>query len=112
VTVILPPCPVCGWGDWPEGGMHAARYMHLNAHERRGETVENWIQEVEPVEEKKIDWSGRLLNLTLALVGLAVLAGVVMVLYGIWGDLRWVATGVVTVIVSIVTGALAEEFLE
>jgi hypothetical protein len=32
--VVLPPCPICGLADWPEGGMHAARSMHLNAHER------------------------------------------------------------------------------
>jgi hypothetical protein len=30
----LDPCPVCGKADWPEGGMHAARSIHLRAHER------------------------------------------------------------------------------
>lgn len=31
---VLDPCPVCGFGDWPEGGMHAARSIHMRAHER------------------------------------------------------------------------------
>lgn len=34
---FLPPCPVCGRADWPAGGMHAARTVHMLAHERRGE---------------------------------------------------------------------------
>lgn len=35
---VLDPCPVCGFADWPEGGMHAARSIHLRAHERAGES--------------------------------------------------------------------------
>lgn len=34
---VLDPCPVCGFADWPEGGMHAARSIHMRAHERAGE---------------------------------------------------------------------------
>jgi len=30
---LVPPCPICGFGDWPEGGMRAARSIHLRAHE-------------------------------------------------------------------------------
>lgn len=33
----LEPCPICGLADWPEGGMHAARAIHMRAHERIGE---------------------------------------------------------------------------
>lgn len=33
--VVLPPCEVCGFKAWPEGGMHAARSIHMRAHERR-----------------------------------------------------------------------------
>lgn len=29
-----PPCGVCGHADWPPGGMHAAREIHMRAHER------------------------------------------------------------------------------
>lgn len=32
--VLLSPCPICGFGEWPAGGMHAARLIHLRAHER------------------------------------------------------------------------------
>ena len=32
--VALPACPVCGFADWPEGGMHAARSIHMQTHER------------------------------------------------------------------------------
>ena len=35
--VAPPPCEVCGASDWPVGGMHAARSIHMRAHERRGE---------------------------------------------------------------------------
>jgi hypothetical protein len=30
----LPPCEVCGFSAWPEGGMHAARSIHMRQHER------------------------------------------------------------------------------
>lgn len=33
-VVFEDPCPVCGFADWPEGGMWSAREMHLRAHER------------------------------------------------------------------------------
>lgn len=36
---VLPPCPVCGRTDWPAGGMHAARDIHMRAHERKGEVA-------------------------------------------------------------------------
>ena len=35
--VTLPPCEVCGFDGWPDGGMFAARSIHMRAHERRGE---------------------------------------------------------------------------
>lgn len=31
---VLPPCEVCGFSTWPPGGMHAARSIHMRAHER------------------------------------------------------------------------------
>jgi hypothetical protein len=34
VKPTLPPCPVCGFGDWPEGGMHAARNIHIRSHDK------------------------------------------------------------------------------
>lgn len=34
--VTLPPCEVCGFDGWPDGGMFA-RSIHMRAHERRGE---------------------------------------------------------------------------
>lgn len=37
---VLPPCPVCGRTDWPAGGMHAARDIHMRAHERKGEVAD------------------------------------------------------------------------
>ena len=37
-TVTLPPCEVCGFDGWPVGGMHAARDIHMRAHERKGES--------------------------------------------------------------------------
>jgi hypothetical protein len=33
-------CPVCGFDNFPEGGMHAAYSIHMNDHERRGWDVE------------------------------------------------------------------------
>jgi len=33
-SVPLPPCEVCGFSDWPEGGMHAARSIHMRQHVR------------------------------------------------------------------------------
>lgn len=35
-SVVLPPCEVCGKADWPAGGMHAARSIHMRTHERAG----------------------------------------------------------------------------
>jgi hypothetical protein len=29
---LVPPCEVCGFSDWPEGGMHAARSIHVRQH--------------------------------------------------------------------------------
>lgn len=37
--VTLPPCPLCEFGDWPEGGMHAARSIHIHDHLRRRNVV-------------------------------------------------------------------------
>jgi hypothetical protein len=30
-------CPVCGFDNFPEGGMHAAYSIHMLDHERKGE---------------------------------------------------------------------------
>jgi hypothetical protein len=35
-AVVLPPCEVCGFAAWPEGGAHAARSIHMRQHEREG----------------------------------------------------------------------------
>jgi hypothetical protein len=34
VVVELPACEVCGFSNWPVGGMHAARSIHMRQHER------------------------------------------------------------------------------
>jgi hypothetical protein len=39
--VVLPPCEVCGFSDWPEGGMHAARSIHMRQHERAQDPVQS-----------------------------------------------------------------------
>lgn len=39
-VVVLPPCPMCGRTDWPAGGMHAVRDIHIRAHERKGEAAD------------------------------------------------------------------------
>lgn len=33
----LAPCPICGRKDWPEGGQHAARNIHMRSHENTAE---------------------------------------------------------------------------
>ena len=38
-VVHLDPCEVCGFEDWPEGGMHAARNIHMRDHEVTAETM-------------------------------------------------------------------------
>jgi hypothetical protein len=32
-VIQLAPCPICGRKDWPEGGQHAARNIHMRTHE-------------------------------------------------------------------------------
>ena len=49
------------------------------------------------------------LGITVSFCILAMIAGIVMVLAGIWGDWRWLATGVVTLIVAGVVGLIADE---
>lgn len=39
-SVVLPPCPVCGFENWPEGGMHAARSIHMRGHKPLYQHVE------------------------------------------------------------------------
>ena len=39
VVVRLAPCEVCGFRDWPEGGMRAARDIHMRDHQTTAETL-------------------------------------------------------------------------
>lgn len=46
-VVQLAPCPVCGRGDWPEGGQRAARNIHMRAHERQGQSIPEYLEGAE-----------------------------------------------------------------
>lgn len=35
-VIQLAPCEVCGFKDWPEGGMRAARSIHVRGHQLAG----------------------------------------------------------------------------
>jgi len=38
-VIQLAPCEVCGFSDWPAGGMHAARSIHMHNHKITAETM-------------------------------------------------------------------------
>ena len=46
-VIQLAPCEVCGFRDWPEGGMHAARSIHMRAHERQGQCIPEHLEGAE-----------------------------------------------------------------
>jgi len=37
---VIKVCPICGFDNFPEGGVHAAYYIHMLDHERRGKGKE------------------------------------------------------------------------
>jgi hypothetical protein len=47
-----------------------------------------------------VDW-------VLGVLVMVVLAGIVAIFAGIWGDTRWIATGAMAIIFSVIIGALA-----
>lgn len=45
-------------------------------------------------------------DLVLGVLVMVVLAGIVAIFVGIWGDTRWIATGAMAIIFSVIVGAL------